>query len=114
MVDLRGGEGDRERGSADAGMMQREAGPSYLLLFVPYGVAYALSPWPDASFLAAWVGSFGILALTFSGIIKPLPQGKPVMSNVLRPIVLTQLVFVTYTALTSIFTFVDAHGFFYF
>jgi hypothetical protein len=94
-------------------MNRRDAGPAYLLLFLPYGIAVALNPWPNLSFVAAWLGSFAILGISLSGIIKPLPADRSIMGQVMRPIVLTQIVFVSYTALTSIFNFVDAHGFYY-
>src|SRR5579884_2845904 len=84
---------------------RRDTGPAYLLLYVPYAIAAMLSGSAAASFLSAWLGSFAIIALSFSGIIKPLPRGRTVVEQVLRPIVLTQIIFVTYTALTSIFTF---------
>lgn len=94
-------------------MRRTASGPSYLLLFVPFGLATALDLWPNVSFVAAWLGSFAILAMSLSGSIKPLPADRSVMGQVMRPLVLTQVLFVTYTALTSIFMFANAHGFYY-
>jgi hypothetical protein len=95
-------------------MKQRNAGPAYLLLFVPFALATMLAGTPAVSYFVAWLGSFAILALSFSGIIKPLPPGRSIMGQVLRPIVLTQIIFVSYTALTSIFVFLDTLGYYYF
>lgn len=95
-------------------MRTRDAGPSYLLLFAPYGLATLFAGSPVASFLLAWAGSFFIIAISLSGIIKPLPRDRTIIGQVLRPIVLLQLVFISYTALTAIFTFLDANGFRYF
>ena len=61
----------------------------------------------------AWGGSFYILALTLTGTVKPLPGGRSLARQLLRPIGLTQLIFAGYTALTSIFYFLDLQGYFY-
>lgn len=85
----------------------------YGLLFLPYGVALLLRGAPSASYLVAWGGSFWILYLTLSGRVKPLPDGRSLARQLFRPIGLTQLMFAGYTALTSIFYFLDLQGYFY-
>jgi hypothetical protein len=82
-------------------------------LFIPYVLAALLNQSPSASYLVAWGGSFWILYLTLSGSIKPLPGGRSLARQLLRPIGLTQLMFAGYTALTSIFYFLDVNGYFY-
>ena len=86
----------------------------YALLFVPYALAVTVAPSPSLSFLVAWAGSFWILFLTWSGRIKPLPPDRSLLDQVMRPVVLTQLLFVGYTCLSSIFFFLDVQGYYYF
>ena len=85
----------------------------YLLLFVPFGLAAALAPVPLVSYLVAWAGSLWILWLTISGHVKPLPGEVSAFDQVMRPIVLTQLLFASYNFLSSIFYVADLHGFYY-
>jgi hypothetical protein len=85
----------------------------YGLLFLPYGLAVLLQAAPSTSYLVAWGGSFWILYLTLSGRVKPLPGEQSLARQLFRPIGLTQLMFAGYTALTSIFYFLDLQGYFY-
>ena len=71
-----------------------------------------MSPW--LSYLVAWAGSLWILFLTWTGRAKPLPGDLSLFDQVLRPIVLTQVLFVSYNFLSSIFFFADIHGWYYF
>lgn len=66
-----------------------------------------------ASYLVAWGGSFWILYLTLSGTVRPLPGGGSLASQLFRPIGFTQLIYAGFTALTSIFYFLDLSGYFY-
>jgi hypothetical protein len=77
----------------------------YALLFLPFVFSYLLQDSPAASYLVAWSGSIFIIWVTLTGRIRPLPGGRPLTYQLFRPIVFTQLVFATYTALTSIFFF---------
>jgi hypothetical protein len=86
---------------------------SYLLLLAPYGLAMLLVDQPGPSYVTAWLGSFAILWLTLSGHIKPLPQGRKPLEQIMRPIVLTQIIFVSYAGLSSIFAFLDVEGYRY-
>ncbi len=85
----------------------------YGLLFIPYVLALLLEGMPSTSYLVAWGGSFWILYLTLSGTVKPLPGGQSLVRQLFRPIGLTQFLFAGYTALTSIFYFLDLQGYFY-
>lgn len=85
----------------------------YGLLFVPFFVATLVQGYPSTSYLVAWGGSFYILALTLSGAIKSLPGGRSLARQLFRPIGLTQFLFAGYTALTSIFHFLDLNGYYY-
>ena len=86
----------------------------YGLLFIPYVLAALLRGVPSASYLVAWGGSFWIFYLTLSGAVRPLPGGESLAHQLFRPIGVTHLVFAGYTAVTSIFHFLDLHGYYYF
>ena len=93
---------------------QQPAGPfGYALLFAPSLLATALVSTPLASYLVAWAGSFFILWLTIKGHVKPLPSGTSALDQVMRPIVLTQILFASYNFLSSIFYVADLHGYYY-
>lgn len=77
----------------------------YVLLFLPFVFSYLLQDTPYASYLVAWSGSIFILWITLTGRIKPLPDARPIALQLFRPLVFTQVVFASYTALTSIFFF---------
>ena len=85
----------------------------YGLLFIPYLLALLLDGSPAASYLVAWSGSFWILYLTLTGKIRPLPGDRSLAHQLFRPIGFTQLIYAGYTALTSIFYFLDLNGYFY-
>ena len=89
------------------------SGIRYALLYLPFAAAWLMAGAPPASYLVAWAGSFWILFLTLSGRVKPLPTDRSLFDQILRPIVLTQLVFVGYNFVSSIFFFLDLHGFYY-
>lgn len=86
----------------------------YGLLFLPCVIAALLSGSPAFSYAVAWGGSFWIFYLTLFGKIKPLPRGSSLERQLFRPIGFTQLFFVGYTAVTSIFYFVSLQGCYYF
>ena len=85
----------------------------YLLLLAPYGLATGLASLPLASYLVAWAGSFMILALSLGGYVRPLPAGGSAFDQVMRPIVLTQLLFAGYNYMSSIFYAADINGFYF-
>src|SRR5690625_817942 len=83
------------------------------LLFVPYLASLGASGPPGASYMLAWSGSWFMLWMSLSGNVKPLPTDRPFRHQSLRPIIFTQLVFVGYNCLTSIFFFAALNGFDY-
>ena len=85
----------------------------YVLLYLPFATAWLVAGAPVLSYLVAWLGSFWIIFLTLSGRVKPLPTDRSLFDQVLRPIVLTQLIFAGYNFISSIFFFLDIHGFYY-
>lgn len=85
----------------------------YLLLFMPWALAELLADLPQASFLVAWLGSVFILVISTSGYVKARRQDLPFKEQFMRPLFLTQFIFVGYMALTSVFYFMDLLGYRY-
>lgn len=83
----------------------------YIILFIPWIFSMLFAGNPQLSFLIAWFGSILNLVLVFSGVIKPLPTDLPLSQQLIRPVFLTQLLFVGYTCLTSIFFYLDVLGY---
>jgi len=77
----------------------------YILLYLPFVLAYLLQDTPTASYAASWFGSLFILWMSLSGRVKPLPEGRSLSLQFFRPIVFAQIVFASYTVLSSIFYF---------
>src|ERR1041384_7826367 len=94
-------------------MKSRVVGPAYLLLFIPYALAVLTADSPTVSFTVAWLGSYALIGLSLSGLIKPLPPGRSALEQLMRPIVLTQVIFVSYGSLTSVFAMLGALGYRY-
>ncbi len=88
--------------------------PKLFLLYIPWLLALLCSPLPQLSYLIAWLGSILILLFTVTGKIMPVPHDLPKKSQFMRPLFLTQVIFVGYMALTSVFFFMDTLGFRYF
>ena len=85
----------------------------YAFLFLPYLAAEVFAEWAVLSYFLAWLGSFWILWFTVTGKVKPLPGDRPFSGQVMRPVVLTQLMFASFTALTSIFYVLNLMGYVY-
>ena len=83
----------------------------FILLFIPWIFSLLLAGNPQLSFLIAWFGSIFNLVLVFTGTIKPLPNDLPLAKQLIRPVFLTQILFVGYTCLTSIFFYLDVLGY---
>lgn len=83
----------------------------YLILFFPWIFATLFSGNPQLSFSIAWVGSILNLILVFYGVIRPVPTDMPRSEQLMRPMFLSQLIFVCYMCLTSIFYYLDLLGY---
>lgn len=77
----------------------------YFHLFVPWGLSLLFQDHAIPSYLLAWLGSFCIFYLSLSGRIKPLPADLPFSAQLMRPLILGQLIFAGYMCCTSIFYF---------
>lgn len=83
----------------------------YLILFFPWMFATLLSGNPALSFSIAWIGSILNLILVFNGMIKPIPSDMGRSEQLMRPMFITQLIFIGYMCLTSIFFYLDVLGY---
>ncbi len=88
--------------------------PRYLLLYVPVFFAFLIhSTNPSLAYWIAWGGSFWIYLITFTGVVRKLPNDRSVLNQVFRPFFLVHLIFSGYMAVTSIFFYLDAMGYLY-
>ncbi len=85
----------------------------YLTLYVPFLLAWLLSEQYHISYLTSWLGSFFIFYISYSGLIKKLPQDYKVIEQLMRPIFLMQIIFAGYMCFTSIFYYINALGYQY-
>ncbi|TKB98223.1 exosortase Y-associated Wzy-like protein [Pedobacter cryotolerans] len=86
----------------------------YLLLYIPFLLAWLILKQAHAAYIVAWAGSFYIFYLSYSGVIKPLPKDHKIFDQLMRPIFLMQLIFAGYMCFTSIFYYINAVGYEYF
>lgn len=86
----------------------------YLLLYIPFFLAWLSSDQYHVSYLIAWLGSFFIFYLSYNGRIKKLPQDHKIIEQIMRPIFFMQIIFAGYMCCTSIFYYVNAVGYQYF
>jgi len=82
-----------------------------LFLFIPWLIALVCEANPLVSYLIAWLGSFFIFFVTLTGRIRPLPDDRSFANQIMRPIILVQVIFAGYMASTSIFYLLNALGY---
>ncbi len=81
--------------------------PLIILIFIPYALAWMVRSFPVFSYLMAWSGSFLIFYLTLVSPLRILPSDLSLRQQVMRPIVLIQLIFAGFMCCTSIFYFIN-------
>ncbi|WP_285010880.1 exosortase Y-associated Wzy-like protein [Pedobacter faecalis] len=82
------------------------------LIFVPWLVSEAVQLHPISSYLIAWLGSFFIFYLTIISPQRCIPEDIPIYAQVMRPIILVQVIFAGFMCCTSIFYFLNHTGFY--
>ena len=82
-----------------------------LVLYVPWLLSLLFSGQPLLSYFIAWAGSFFIFFLTLTGKIRPLPTDLPFAEQIMRPIILVQIIFAGYMGCTSIFYMLNLFGY---
>lgn len=80
-------------------------------LYFPWLLACFLSYNPVCSYLVAWLGTFFIFCYSLRGPLNSLVPDRPISMQVMRPMILIQLVFSGLMSATSIFYFIDHLGF---
>ncbi|MCC8425741.1 exosortase Y-associated Wzy-like protein [Mucilaginibacter sp. UR6-11] len=91
----------------------KENGPAfmrYLILYLPWVLSLLFAKDPIVSYFIAWLGSFFIFFICYSGWIKPLPTDRTIGEQLMRPIFLVQIIFIGYMACSSIFYFLNLLG----
>ena len=85
----------------------------HFILFLPWMMSLVLEPIPIASYLVAWLGSFFIFYVSLTGKIKPLPKDRTFAEQLMRPIIIVQIIFAGFMACSSIFYFLNVLGYKY-
>ena len=85
-------------------------GVKYLTLFLPLILSYFLDTAPIISYITAWLGSFFLFYLSLTGFIAPLPTDLPFAQQMMRPLIIIQLIFCGFNFCSSIFYFLDSLG----
>jgi hypothetical protein len=82
-------------------------------LFLPWVISEILNFNPIISFAIAWLSTFFIFAYSVNGPLRSTCSDLPLRCQVMRPLVLIQLVFVGLMSATSVFHFLDHLGFYF-
>jgi hypothetical protein len=82
-------------------------------LYIPWMVAEASQSSPLTSYTIAWLGSFMIFYFTLAAPARGISNVLPVSQQLMRPIILIQIVFAGFMCVTSIFYFLDHLGYEY-
>lgn len=85
-----------------------------ILIYLPWIASIILQIDPVVSYFTAWLGSFFIFYWTLFSRLRFIPLDIPLSKQVMRPIVLVQLIFAGFMCTTSIFYFLDHMGYEYF
>jgi hypothetical protein len=85
----------------------------HLLLYIPWAIASMLDTLPAMSYMVAWLGSFYIFFMSLTGRIKPLPADRTFGEQLMRPIIIIQIIFAGFMSCTSIFYFLSLEGYEY-
>lgn len=84
---------------------------AYLILFAPWAISSVFESMPITSYWIAWLGSFFIFFISFTGKLRRLPDDRPIADQIMRPVFLMQIIFAGYMCTTTIFYFLDTLGY---
>ncbi len=82
----------------------------YFLLYLPFILSTIFKSDPTVSYFIAWLGSFFLFFVCYTGWIKKLPTDRPVGEQIMRPVFLVQIIFIGYMSCTSIFYYLNLLG----
>lgn len=85
-----------------------------ILVYLPWIISLGTQFDPVLSYFVAWAGSFFIFYWTLFSNLRCISLDMPLSRQVMRPIVLIQLIFAGFMCSTSIFFFLDHLGYEYF
>lgn len=85
-----------------------------ILIYIPWIISVIVQIDPIVSYFVAWLGSFFIFYWTLFSKVKFIPLDLPLTKQIMRPLVLIQLIFAGFMCCTSIFYFMDHLGYEYF
>jgi hypothetical protein len=85
-----------------------------ILIYIPWFISVVVQIDPIISYFVAWLGSFFIFYWTLFSKQRFVPLDLPLAKQIMRPIVLVQLIFAGFMCCTSIFYFMDHLGYEYF
>jgi hypothetical protein len=83
----------------------------FIFLYFPWIIATLFNEDPLLSYLIAWSGSFFIFFITLTGVISPLPADRSFGNQIMRPLILVQIIFAGYMCCTSIFYLLSLYGY---
>ncbi|MFD2873469.1 exosortase Y-associated Wzy-like protein [Mucilaginibacter ximonensis] len=83
----------------------------FILLYLPWIISLIFASQPTVSYFIAWSGSFFIFFMTLTGQIVPLPDDRSFANQIMRPVILVQIIFAGYMCCTSIFYFMSLLGY---
>jgi hypothetical protein len=84
-----------------------------LPIFAPWLLSSIISYNPVLSYFCAWLGSFFIFYYSTKKVLKPLSSGMPLKLQVMRPLILIQIIFTGLMCISAIFFFLDHLGFYF-
>ncbi|WP_394347493.1 exosortase Y-associated Wzy-like protein [Pedobacter polaris] len=85
-----------------------------ILIYIPWILSIIVQIDPVISFFVAWLGSFFIFYWTLLSKVRFISLDLSLTKQIMRPIVLIQLIFAGFMCCTSIFYFMDHMGYEYF
>lgn len=83
----------------------------FFVLYLPWIFSWLLNSFPQTSYLISWSGSFFIFYITMSGWVKPIPNDRALDEQLMRPLLLTQIIFAGYMCSTSLFYYLNSLGY---
>jgi len=84
---------------------------TYVVLFIPWLIAFTIQGMPILSYIVAWLGSFFIFYVSFTGKLKHIPNDRTIAEQITRPLFLMQIIFAGFSCVSSIFYFFDVLGY---
>ena len=85
-----------------------------ILIYIPWIISLIVQINPVVSYFVAWAGSFFVFYWTLVSPLRFIPLDIPLNKQIMRPIVIIQLIFAGFMCCSSIFYFLDHMGYEYF